>query len=61
MTSEPTYSFACGDVLEGCPATFEGSRDDVLAQVSGHAAAQHGISEVTPEVLQAVLGNLRAR
>jgi predicted small metal-binding protein len=51
------YSLACGDVMPGCAATFQAeSEDELLAQVAPHASAAHGISDVTPEVLEAVKG-----
>jgi len=54
------YSLACGDVMPGCDATFEAdSEEKVLEQVGPHAAEAHGISEVTPEVLEAVKGAIK--
>ncbi|MDF2732913.1 MAG: hypothetical protein K0S92_1546 [Desertimonas sp.] len=51
------YSLACGDVMPGCAATFSAdTEDELLAQVGPHAAEAHGITEVTPEVLEAVKG-----
>ncbi len=47
--------FACGDVIPGCSSTFTAVDDDgIFAQVVPHAAARHGIDEVTPEVAEAV-------
>ena len=55
-----SYSLACGDVMPGCAATFEAdSEDELLAQVGPHAAEAHGITDVTPEVLQAVKGAIK--
>lgn len=49
------FSLACGDVMPGCVSRFEStSRDDLLGQVATHAAAEHGITEITPDVLAAV-------
>ena len=49
------FSLACGDVMPGCVSRFESSsRDDLLGQVAAHAAADHGITEITPDVLHAV-------
>jgi predicted small metal-binding protein len=49
------FRLACGDVMPGCPARFESAeRDGLLGQVGAHAAEHHGITEITPEVLQAV-------
>ena len=50
-----TFKLACGDVMPGCSARFENDdRDQLMAQVGEHAAAEHGIIEITPEVQQAV-------
>ena len=52
-----TFSIACGDVMPGCPARFEGAtEEDVLTQVAAHARDDHGITEITPDVLAAVEG-----
>ena len=51
------FSIACGDVMPGCSATFEAdSQDELLALVAPHAAEAHGVTEITPEVLEAVTG-----
>ncbi len=50
-----TFQLACGDVMPGCAATFESStRDALLAGVATHAATDHGLTQITPEVLSAV-------
>jgi predicted small metal-binding protein len=50
-----TFKLACGDVMPGCAARFENhDRGSMLAQVAAHAAAAHGITEITPDVLRAV-------
>ena len=43
--------FRCGDVVPGCAATFEGTREDVLAAMAHHATHDHGVAEVTPDLL----------
>lgn len=54
------YQLACGDVMPGCAQTFStDSQDELLGQVGQHAAADHGITEITPEVLAAVTGKIR--
>jgi predicted small metal-binding protein len=54
------YSLSCGDVMPGCAATFNAeSEDELLAQVGPHAADAHGITEITPEVLEAVKGAIK--
>ena len=48
-------TFACGDVVPGCTARF--TADDeaaVLGLVAAHAAADHGLTTVSPELVWAV-------
>lgn len=53
------FRLACGDVMPGCSARFESTdRDELLGQVARHAAESHGISEITPEVLEAVTAKI---
>lgn len=55
-----TFKLACGDVMPGCSAHFENSsRDALLTDVARHAAAAHGITDITPDVLSAVESNIR--
>jgi predicted small metal-binding protein len=50
-----TFKLACGDVMPGCTARFETTdRNALLSQVAAHAAEAHGITQITPAVLQAV-------
>lgn len=54
------YSLACGDVMPGCAARFNAeAEDELLAQVAPHAADAHGITEITPDVLEAVKGAIK--
>jgi predicted small metal-binding protein len=54
-----TFKLACGDVMPGCAAHFEAdTQDELMQQVGAHAAADHGITEITPEVAQAVEGKI---
>jgi predicted small metal-binding protein len=54
-----TFKLACGDVMPGCAARFEAEDKDLLVQqVAAHAAAEHGITEVTPDIAQAVEGRI---
>jgi predicted small metal-binding protein len=42
-------TFACGDVIPGCSARFSAADEGaILAQVAGHAAHDHGVTDVTP-------------
>lgn len=49
------FKLACGDVMPGCAATFEDAdRGALMGAVAAHAAADHGITNLTPEVVAAV-------
>lgn len=47
--------FACGDVVPGCKARWVCSTDEeVLAQVAAHARHDHGLQEISDELVAAV-------
>lgn len=51
--------FACGSVVPGCQAVFKAEDEDgVLRQVAEHAQADHGIGEVSPELVESVRSNI---
>lgn len=51
--------FACGDVVPGCEATWVCSEeDDILSNVAAHASADHGLVEVSAELVAAVRANI---
>jgi predicted small metal-binding protein len=53
-------SFACGDVVPGCSASWLCSTDDeVLAAVAAHARQDHGIVEVPAELVDQVRSKIR--
>jgi len=53
------FTLSCGDAMPGCSARFEDeSRDRILDQVSAHAVRDHGVTEVTPEMLEAIGANI---
>ncbi len=48
-------SFACGDVVPGCDATFVcDTEDEILSSVATHAAHSHGLTAVPVELVSAV-------
>ncbi len=48
-------TFACGDVIPGCGAHFSAADEDgIFSQAAAHAAAEHGVTDLTPELIQAV-------
>lgn len=54
------FKLACGDIMPGCSARFENpSRSDLLDAVAQHAAADHGLTTITPDVLSAIDGRIQ--
>lgn len=57
-----SYAIACGDVMPGCEAVFTAdSKEALMDEVVAHAGAEHGVTEVTPEVATAVEGAIQER
>ncbi len=55
-----TWTLACGDVLPGCTSVLTGpTREAVLAEVVGHAAADHAVTQIDPATASAVEAALR--
>jgi predicted small metal-binding protein len=57
-----TKHIACNDVVPGC--AFEasaGNEEDLVQQVAAHAAQDHGVQEITPELAQKVKAAIRSR
>jgi len=57
-----TKHIACNDVVPGC--AFEasaGNEEELLRQVTTHAAKEHGVQEVTPELAEKVKAAIRSR
>lgn len=54
------HVLACGDVITGCSAVLSGATEsELLQKVADHAEADHGIRDITPEVLDAVRAAIR--
>jgi predicted small metal-binding protein len=48
-------SFACGDVVPGCKATWLCStEDELMAAVALHAHQEHGMAEIPAELAEQV-------
>jgi predicted small metal-binding protein len=53
---------ACGDVVEGCSFTAEAaSESELVEKVKAHAAREHGVEEITPELADKVKAAIRSR
>jgi predicted small metal-binding protein len=50
----------CGDLMPGCPAVVEGKDvAEVMRKAADHAAKQHGLANITPEMAQKVQAAIR--
>ena len=57
-----TKEIKCGDVVEGCSfRASAASEDELLKQVSAHAAEKHGVKELTPELAAQVKAAIQSR
>ena len=53
-------TFACGDVIPGCSARFSAPDEaGIFTQVAGHAADDHGVTDITTQLIQAVRQAIR--
>lgn len=53
--------FRCGDVVPNCEATFTApDNDGILSQVAVHARDDHGLTEISPELVDSVRAAITA-
>jgi len=53
---------ACAEIVPDCPFTASASsEEELLKQVAEHAAHDHGITEVTPELAAKVKAAIKSR
>ena len=53
------FTLFCGDAVPGCTARFEDdSRERILEQVCAPARDDHGVEEISPEMLAAIGANI---
>ena len=53
---------ACGDVVPECDFTAEAaSESELVEKVKAHAAKEHGVHEITPELAAKVMAAIQAR
>lgn len=53
-------SFACGEVVPNCEASWVCStEDEILARVAEHATEVHGLETVSPDLVAAVRAHIR--
>lgn len=57
-----TKHIACADVVDGCHFTAEApTESELVEKVKSHAAKDHGVKEVTPELAAKVKAAIRNR
>lgn len=57
-----TKHIDCNDVVSGCAFTASApSEEELLRQVTAHAAQHHGVKEVTPELAAKVKAAIQSR
>jgi predicted small metal-binding protein len=53
---------ACADIVPGCPFTAQASTEqDLMEKVAAHAAHDHGVAEVTPELAAKVKAAIKTQ
>jgi predicted small metal-binding protein len=54
--------FRCEMIVPSCSTVFEGESDSaILDQIAAHARDEHGMPEVPPEVVYAILDNIQEK
>ena len=57
-----TKHIACGDVVPGCTFTASAAtEEELMKQVVAHAAHDHGVTEVTPELAAKIQAAIKTR
>jgi predicted small metal-binding protein len=57
-----TKHIACGDVVDGCAFTAEAATEaELVDKVKAHAANEHGVKDVTPELAAKVKAAIQSR
>ncbi len=57
-----TQHIACNDLMKGCKFTAEArTEEELMKKVAEHAAKEHGIREVTPELAAKVKAVIQTR
>lgn len=62
MSAHEHKHIACGDVVPGCTWTANApTEEELLKKVVAHAAQDHGVKEVTPELAAKVQAAIKTR
>ena len=55
-------NIACGDVVPGCTCTASAdTEEELVKKVIAHAAHDHGVSEITPELAAKVQAAIKSQ
>lgn len=53
--------FACGDVVPGCQARWvKATEEQILEEVAAHARSEHGLTEVSEDLVAAVRARIES-
>jgi predicted small metal-binding protein len=52
--------FRCGDILPGCGWAAQGTEEEIFAQLTVHALNDHGVAQVSDELVGQVRGHIHA-
>jgi predicted small metal-binding protein len=55
----PKKLLRCHDVMPGCPFEAHGTEEEILARAAEHATKDHGIQDLTPEIVAKVKSAIR--
>ena len=62
MSAQTGKHILCGDVVPGCTFTAEAATEEELVKkVVAHAAHDHGVTDVSPELAAKVKAAIRTR
>jgi predicted small metal-binding protein len=62
MSAHEHKHIACGDVVPGCTWTAHApTEEELLKKVVAHAAQEHGVKEVTPELAARVQAAIKTQ
>jgi predicted small metal-binding protein len=62
MSAHEHKHIACGDVVPGCTwAAHAPTEEELLTKVVAHAAQEHGVKEVTPDLAAKVQAAVKTR
>lgn len=60
--TEQTKHIACAEIVPDCSFTASAAtEEELLKQIADHAARDHGVTEITPELAAKVRAAIRSR